>query len=184
MQSANNKMLLKNADEPEIIIVVDKLLTGFDAPRNAILYLTRNLAKDHTLLQAIARVNRLYDGKDFGYVIDYRVVLENLDNALDVYGRDYPNLKARRFGRCAQRCQSRIYQNCLSDIIQIFGMSLKKSKNISEMKKNMSVYSQNEAKRDQFYERLSIFSRTLAIALASVKFMEDTPKTKVQKIQE
>jgi len=43
----------KNADEPEIVIVVDKLLTGFDAPRNGVLYLTRSL-KDHTLLQAIA----------------------------------------------------------------------------------------------------------------------------------
>ena len=52
----------KNGDEPEIIIVVDKLLTGFDAPRNTVLYLTRQL-KDHTLLQAIARVNRLYDGQ-------------------------------------------------------------------------------------------------------------------------
>jgi type I restriction enzyme R subunit len=53
----------KNADEPEIVIVVDMLLTGFDAPRNAVLYLTRAL-KEHTLLQAIARVNRVYEGKD------------------------------------------------------------------------------------------------------------------------
>ncbi len=48
----------KAGGDPEIIIVVDKLLTGFDAPRNTVLYLTRTL-KDHTLLQAIARVNRL-----------------------------------------------------------------------------------------------------------------------------
>ena len=73
----------KNAEQPEIIIVVDKLLTGFDAPRNTVLYLTRRL-KGHTLLQAIARVNRLYDGKDFGYIIDYRGVLQNLDKALDI----------------------------------------------------------------------------------------------------
>ena len=76
----------KNADEPEIIIVVDKLLTGFDAPRNTVLYLTREL-KDHTLLQAIARVNRLYEGKDFGYIIDYEGVLQSLDKALDLYGK-------------------------------------------------------------------------------------------------
>ena len=44
----------KNAEAPEIIIVVDKLLTGFDAPRNTVLYLTRRL-KSHALLQAIAR---------------------------------------------------------------------------------------------------------------------------------
>ncbi len=50
------------------------------------LYLTRQL-KDHTLLQAIARVNRLYDGKDFGYIIDYRGVLQNLNQAFDLYGK-------------------------------------------------------------------------------------------------
>ncbi len=65
----------KNQDEPEIIIVVDKLLTGFDAPRNQVLYLTRNL-REHTLLQAIARVNRVYPGKDYGYIIDYYGNLE------------------------------------------------------------------------------------------------------------
>ncbi len=82
-----NKQIInafKHADEPEIIIVVDKLLTGFDAPRNTVLYLTRKL-KDHTLLQAIARVNRLCEGKEFGYIIDYRGVLKELDSALDLY---------------------------------------------------------------------------------------------------
>ena len=80
----------KNGDEPEILIVVDKLLTGFDAPRNTVLYLTRRL-KNHSLLQAIARVNRLYEDesgskvKDFGYVIDYVGVLGELDQALTTY---------------------------------------------------------------------------------------------------
>src|SRR5690606_32807003 len=73
-------------DDPEIIIVVSKLLTGFDAPRNTILYLTKELKEDN-LLQAIARVNRLYEGKDFGYIIDYRGVLQNLDHAFDLYGQ-------------------------------------------------------------------------------------------------
>ena len=54
----------KNQKEPEIIIVVDKLLTGFDEPKNVVLYITRNL-KSHTLLQAIARVNRVAENKDF-----------------------------------------------------------------------------------------------------------------------
>ena len=74
----------KKQDDPEIIIVVDKLLTGFDAPRNQVLYLTRNL-REHTLLQAIARVNRLYEGKDYGFIIDYYGNLENLDDALHTY---------------------------------------------------------------------------------------------------
>lgn len=74
----------KNQQDPEIIIVVDKLLTGFDEPKNTILYLTRKL-QGHKLLQAIARVNRLYPDKEFGYIIDYAGVIEELNNALDIY---------------------------------------------------------------------------------------------------
>ena len=64
--------------------MVDKLLTGFDAPRNTVLYLTRKL-KGHTFLQAIASVNRIYPDKDYGYIVDYYGVLGALDDALDVY---------------------------------------------------------------------------------------------------
>lgn len=88
-----NKQIIhqfKYGNEPEILIVVDKLLTGFDAPRNTVLYLTRKL-REHTLLQAIARVNRLFDDdaatqpKEFGYIIDYAGVLGELDQALTAY---------------------------------------------------------------------------------------------------
>ena len=68
----------------DIIIVVDKLLTGFDAPRAQVLYIDKEL-KDHGLLQAIARVNRTYTGKDNGVLIDYRGLLQNLDKALNAY---------------------------------------------------------------------------------------------------
>jgi type I restriction enzyme R subunit len=60
------------------------LLTGFDEPKNTVLYLTRNL-QSHKLLQAIARVNRIYPDKEFGYIIDYYGVIENLDDALQLY---------------------------------------------------------------------------------------------------
>jgi type I restriction enzyme R subunit len=88
-EEAYNKTVIrsfKGEGDPEIIIVVDKLLTGFDAPRNTVLYLDRDL-KEHTLLQAIARVNRLHEGKDFGYIIDYQGVLANLDGALALYDK-------------------------------------------------------------------------------------------------
>ena len=74
----------KHFDEPEIIIVVDKLLTGFDAPRNSVLYLDKRL-KEHGILQAIARVNRLFDGKDYGLIIDYRGIFGELNDAIDTY---------------------------------------------------------------------------------------------------
>lgn len=70
--------------EFDILIVVDKLLTGFDAPRAAVLYVDKPL-KEHSLLQAIARVNRLYDKKDRGLIIDFRGLLTELNNAMNVY---------------------------------------------------------------------------------------------------
>jgi type I restriction enzyme R subunit len=66
--------------DPEILIVVDKLLTGFDAPKNIVLYLYKPL-KAHNLLQAIARVNRVEDDKEYGYIVDYAGVLGELDPA-------------------------------------------------------------------------------------------------------
>src|SRR5699024_1135905 len=70
--------------EFDLLIVVDKLLTGFDAPRATVLYVDKPL-KEHNLLQAIARVNRLYEGKDRGFIIDFRGLLTELNNAMNVY---------------------------------------------------------------------------------------------------
>lgn len=73
-----------NGDELDLLIVVDKLLTGFDAPRATVMYIDKPM-KEHTLLQAIARVNRLYEGKDYGLIVDYRGLLEKLDEAMQMY---------------------------------------------------------------------------------------------------
>ena len=73
----------------EILIVVDKLLTGFDAPPNSILYLTKDL-KEHNLLQAIARVNRVYDNKKkpktAGLIVDYSKNAQNIKTAMELFG--------------------------------------------------------------------------------------------------
>lgn len=79
-----------NDDGIEIIIVCDKLLTGFDAPRNTVLYLAKDL-KDHNLLQAIARVNRLFENKKekpktAGYIMDYSENAKNIDTAMKLFG--------------------------------------------------------------------------------------------------
>ena len=79
----------------ELIIVVDKLLTGFDAPRNTVLYLAKEL-KDHNLLQAIARVNRLFDNdnlvaaKTSGFIIDYSENAANIHTAMQLFGNYEP----------------------------------------------------------------------------------------------
>jgi type I restriction enzyme R subunit len=69
------------AGDPDLLIVVDKLLTGFDEPRNTVLYIDKPL-KEHNLIQAIARVNRLHEEKQYGLLIDYRGILEELDTAI------------------------------------------------------------------------------------------------------
>jgi type I restriction enzyme R subunit len=79
-----------NEDGIEVIIVVDKLLTGFDAPRNTVLYLAKDL-RDHNLLQAIARVNRLFENKKekpktAGYIMDYSENAKNIDTAMKLFG--------------------------------------------------------------------------------------------------
>ena len=67
--------------DPQILIVTQKLLTGFDAPVLYAMYLDKPM-KDHTLLQAIARVNRPYPSKESGLIVDYIGIFENLQRAL------------------------------------------------------------------------------------------------------
>ncbi len=73
------------ANNVGLIIVSDMLLTGWDAPIVSTMYLDKPL-KEHTLLQAIARVNRTLPGKNAGYIVDYHGVVEHLDQALKLYG--------------------------------------------------------------------------------------------------
>src|SRR5690606_36362255 len=75
------------AENIELLIVIDKLVTGFDVPQTIVMYLCRKL-KEHTLLQAIARVNRVYPGKDYGYIIDYAGVMEQLQEAIQTYSNN------------------------------------------------------------------------------------------------
>jgi len=87
----------KNNNEGiEILIVVDKLLTGFDAPRNTVLYLAKPL-RDHNLLQAIARVNRVFSNKNqklektAGFVIDYSSNAAAIKEAMALFGNFDPD---------------------------------------------------------------------------------------------
>jgi len=78
-------------DEPanmKLLVVVDKLLTGFDAPSCTYLYIDKSM-QDHGLFQAICRVNRLdTDDKDFGFIVDYKDLFKKVENAVAVYTSD------------------------------------------------------------------------------------------------
>jgi type I restriction enzyme R subunit len=72
----------------KLLIVVNKLLTGFDAPSCSYLYIDKKM-QDHGLFQAICRTNRLDgDDKDFGYIVDYMDLFNKVENAISVYSRD------------------------------------------------------------------------------------------------
>jgi len=79
------KKFIKEPGQMKLIIVVDKLLTGFDAPPATYLYIDKQM-HDHGLFQAICRVNRLDgDDKEFGYIIDYKDLFKSLETAVDDY---------------------------------------------------------------------------------------------------
>jgi type I restriction enzyme R subunit len=71
----------------KLLIVVDKLLTGFDAPSATYLYIDKKM-QDHGLFQAICRVNRLDDDKKYGYIIDYKDLFKSLEGAVHDYTSD------------------------------------------------------------------------------------------------
>jgi type I restriction enzyme R subunit len=72
----------------KLLIVVDKLLTGFDAPPCTYLYIDKSM-QDHGLFQAICRTNRLDgDDKDFGYIVDYKDLFKKVENAISVYSSE------------------------------------------------------------------------------------------------
>ena len=82
------ELFLSEPANMKLLIVVDKLLTGFDAPHCTYLYIDKTM-QDHGLFQAICRVNRL-DGedKDFGYIVDYKDLFRKVENAIAVYTSD------------------------------------------------------------------------------------------------
>lgn len=84
-EKAVKKQFVENPGQMRLLIVVDKLLTGFDAPSATYLYIDKKM-RDHGLFQAICRVNRLDgDGKDYGYIIDYQDLFNSLEDAITDY---------------------------------------------------------------------------------------------------
>lgn len=161
-----------HGDEIELLIVVDKLLTGFDAPRAAVLYVDK-LLKDHNLLQAIARVNRLYEGKDFGFIIDYRGLLGDLDKALSDYSGlaefDEEDILGAVIDIKEEIAKVKMYYTNLEELFAPV-----ENKNDQE---SYEVYLEDEEKRKLFYDYLSHYARALKLALSSDKidfvFSED-----------
>lgn len=166
-------------ENPEIMIVVDKLLTGFDEPKVTIMYLDRRLC-GHTLLQAVARVNRTCEGKKYGYIIDYYGVLKELDDALGVYSNYDEEGKS-------------VFHETLTPVVDKIADLPQKSSDLWDMfktipnKRDLEAYAQSlrlEDRRHEFYDRLTAFSSVLRLALSTKAFHDTTDGKTIQRYKE
>ncbi|MBC2606084.1 type I restriction endonuclease subunit R [Pelagicoccus albus] len=170
----------------KLLIVVSKLLTGFDEPLNSVLYIDKPL-EEHNLLQAIARVNRLHPDKKFGYLIDYRGILKELDTTIAKYqdlanrtqgGYDIKDLDGLYNQMSTEyKRLPRLYRK-LWDIFKAVA-----NKQDLEALRQVLVPKMEEVEgemvdanlqvREDFFEALTEFSSCLKVALQSVTFYED-----------
>ena len=172
---------------PDLLIVVDKLLTGFDEPRNAVLYIDKQL-KSHNLIQAIARVNRLHPEKPFGYLIDYRGILKELDTAI----KDYQSFEDQTQGGFAIEDIDGLYANVDTEykrlpnlhdkLLHFFGHIYNKLDPEPYRQVFMPQYGPGpdgeevdtrQALREDFYEAVTEFGMCLKTALSTQSFFED-----------
>ena len=87
-ETSVKKRFIDEPSQMKLLIVVDKLLTGFDAPSASYLYIDKHMA-DHNLFQAICRVNRLDgDDKEYGYIVDYKDLFKSIDQAISDYTQE------------------------------------------------------------------------------------------------
>jgi type I restriction enzyme, R subunit len=173
--------------KPDILIVVDKLLTGFDEPRNTVLYIDKPL-KQHNLIQAIARVNRLHEQKKFGLLIDYRGILKELDTAITEYqdlakktqsGFDIEDIEGLYSDVSTEYKRLPTLHDALWAVFE--GV-----KNRSDLEQYRQIliphveggadgdsYDVRQKVREDFYEALTAFGMCLKVALGSRSFFED-----------
>ena len=172
----------KGPGHPEILIVVSKLLTGFDAPRNTVLYVCKPL-KEHSLLQAIARVNRLHEEgeteKQFGFIIDYQGLLGELDSALTTYsaleGYDPEDLVGAVHDVREEIGKLRHYHGRLWDLFR----PVANKKDMEAMEQFLA----DDARRQDFYGRLRAFSRCLHISLSSEKVLDVFDEARIAELK-
>ncbi|MGA3268673.1 MAG: HsdR family type I site-specific deoxyribonuclease [Verrucomicrobiota bacterium] len=169
----------KHGPEPEILIVVSKLLTGFDAPKNTVLYLCRSF-EGHNLLQAIARVNRVREGKDYGFIMDYYGVLQKLGEAMDIYSA-LPDFEKEELAGTVTEVTEEIKRlpQKHSELWDVF-----KTVRSSRDKEKYERLLGDEELRAQFYEKLNAYHRTLSIALSTMQFLRETPEHTIQRYKD
>ena len=167
--------------EIDILIVCSKLLTGFDAPVCQVLYIDKEL-KEHGLLQAIARTNRLHDGKEYGLIVDYRGLIQKLDAAMDMYS-----------GAGLENFEGRDLRGVVIDVLEALGQLRTAYTNLIDLFADVKDLSDTEAvevsladekKREQFYNLLCAFGRALDLVLNSEQAYAALPGEERKKYQD
>lgn len=164
----------------DILIVVDKLLTGFDAPRASTLYLDKQI-KEHNLLQAIARVNRLCDGKDYGYIVDYRGLLGELDKALTMYqDAGLEEFKEEDIKSSVYYIDTEI--NNMFEAYEDLNGLFKDIKNKNDLEEYEELLEDEKIRKD-FYNKLCKFGSMLGIILPSDQAYYRIGKEKISELR-
>lgn len=189
-EQSYTKHLIERFGDPQdplkMLIVVDKLLTGFDEPKNAVLYIDKPL-KGHNLIQAIARVNRLHPQKKFGLLIDYRGILAELDTTI----QKYQDLASRTQGGYDINDIAGLYNQMSTEykrLPQLYKQlwaifdGVKNRSDIEQLRQVLvpriedqqgELVDVHQKVRDDFYEALTAFASCLKVALQSATFFED-----------
>lgn len=167
--------------EIDILIVCSKLLTGFDAPLCQVLYLDKEL-KEHGLLQAIARTNRLHEGKDYGLIVDYRGLIEKLDTAMDMYsGAGLENFDGGDLKGVVVDVMSAIgnLRSAYTQLVELFAPV----GSISDAEA-VEVFLADDNVRQDFYTLLCAFGRALHLVLNAEQAYNALGKEERQKYQD
>ena len=167
--------------EIDILIVCSKLLTGFDAPICSVLYIDKEL-KEHGLLQAIARTNRLCEGKDYGLIVDYRGLITKLDAAMDMYsGAGLENFEGSDLKGAVVDVMSAIgdLRQTNSRLEDLF-LGIGNSRDTEEVE----VFLADDKKREEFYNLLCAFGKALNIVINSESVYAAFPKDELNKCKD
>lgn len=167
--------------EIDILIVCSKLLTGFDAPRTQVLYIDKEL-KEHGLLQAIARTNRLYDGKDFGYIVDYRGLIDNLDAAMEVYSgaglENYDTADIKGVVVDVMSCVAKLRET-YSQLWDVFA-TINNKKDPEEFE----IFLADTEARGKFYDTLCSYGRAFTMVMNSTKAFAAFERKEIEMFRE
>ncbi len=171
----------KNSEgDINMLIIKDKLLTGFDAPIAGVLYIDKSM-QGHSLLQAIARVNRVYKGKDFGLIVDYWGVFSKLNKAIDLYNDaesgfyqfDNIDIEDAIYGPVDEKNKLSESHKAMWSLF----LGVPKNATSNEWQKHLA----DEQIRKKFYEKLKNFASLLNLALTSREIFIEVGYDQIEK---